>query len=71
MQITYKTIQIKSDQMFDGNNLKDLQNYIVFEKYFINCNELGSGGFGTVFRVKDKFYLQHFAIKRIPLKGQN
>ena len=70
LQISYKTIHINSDQTFDGNDLKDLQNYKIFDKYFINPTELGSGGFGTVFKVKDKLHQQHFAVKRIPFKGQ-
>ena len=68
-QLSYKTIHIKSDQMFDGNDLEVLQNYKIFEKYFIECKELGSGGFGTVLKVKDKLHKQNFAIKRIPFKG--
>ena len=70
LQISYKTIHIISDQTFDGNDLIDLQNYDIFDKYFINPTELGSGGFGTVLKVKDKLLQQHFAVKRIPFKGQ-
>ena len=68
---TYKTIHIKSDQTFVGKDLKDLQKYKIFDKYFKNCYEMGSGGFGTLFKVEDKFNQQNFAVKRIPLKGQN
>ena len=69
-QISYKTIHIKSDQTFDGNDLKDLQNYIKnFEKGFIICKELGSGGFGTVYKVKDRLHKENFAVKKVPLNG--
>ena len=70
MQMSYKTIHMKSDQTFDGNDLKDLQNYKSFDKYFTDPTELGSGGFGKIFKVKDKLHQQFFAVKRIPLKGK-
>ena len=70
-QMSYKTIHINSDQNFDGNDLKDIQNYKVFDKYFINCDNLGSGGFGTVYKVRDKLHQQHFAVKKIPFSGKN
>ena len=72
MQITYKTIHIKSDQIFDGNDLKHLQNYIkVFDKCFVSCEKFGSGAFGEVFKVKDKLYLDYYAVKKIFLNGKN
>ena len=71
LQISYKTIHLKSHQIFDGNNFEDLKNYIIFDKYFIICTEMGTGGFGTVFKVKDKLHRLNFAVKRIPLKGEN
>ena len=69
--ICYKTIHINSDQYFVGNDLKYLQNFKkVFDKSFIECEKLGSGGFGEVFKVKDKFNLD-FAVKKIYLNGKN
>ena len=69
--ICYETIHINSDQYFVGNDLKYLQNFIkVFDKSFIECEKLGSGGFGEVFKVKNKFNLD-FAVKKIYLNGKN
>ena len=68
-EMSYKTIHINSEYIFDGNDLKVLQSHKIFEKNFINCIELGAGAYGTVLKVKNKFNHQYYAVKRIPFKG--
>ena len=41
-----------------------------FNKKFDVLSELGSGGFGTVFKVKQKDNDMFTAVKKIKLKGQ-
>ena len=67
-RINYITLYIQSLQTYFSNHLKDLQNFKIFEKCFINSVELGSGGYGKVFKVEDK-WKQHYAVKKIELKG--
>ena len=68
-ELCYKTIHINSGIIFDGNDLNDLQNYKVFKSMF-DTEELGFGGFGTVFKAKNKYDHQEFAIKKIPFEGK-
>ena len=74
--MSHKTIQITSDQSFDGNDLTDLHNYKTedqmknrFEDMFEEIKFLGEGGFGEVYKVVDKQSKKEFAIKVIALRG--
>ena len=72
-QMCYKTIQISSEKIFDGNDLSDLQNYKCFKYMFDIVKEVGKGGYGKVYQVKNKFDLTkiaRFAIKEISFKGE-
>ena len=75
--LSHKTIQITSDQSFDGNDLTDLHNYKTedqmknrFEDMFEKIMFLGEGGYGKVYEVKNKNNAKEFAMKIIPFKGQ-
>ena len=76
-EMTYKTIELRSDQTFDGNDLTDLHNYKIedqmitrFEVMFKTIKFLGEGGYGKVYEVKIEKTRKNFAIKVIPFKGQ-
>ena len=58
--LSHKTIQITSDQSFDGNDLTDLHNYKTeeqmknrFEDMFEKIKFLGEGGYGKVYKMKN------------------
>ena len=74
--LSHKTIQITSDQSFDGNDLTDLHNYKTedqmksrFEDMFKKIKFLGKGGYGEVYEVKNKITKKEFAIKVITFEG--
>ena len=69
-KINPEKLHIQSLQTYCMRYLKDLQNYKIFERSFINHIKLGSGGFGTVYKVEDEWQ-QYFAVKKIPLIGMN
>ena len=69
-RLSYKTLRISKE--FDGNDLSDLHSYKnvlqidnLFEDRFINVTELGSGGYGTVYKVYHNWSSKSFAIKKI------
>ena len=75
-RISYKTIKMSKE--FDGNDLSDLHSHknILqinnrFEDRFINVKELGSGGYGTVFKVYHNWSSKSFAIKKIVFKTED
>ena len=75
-ELSFKTIQLISDQSFDGNDIQDLQNYKTskemenrFDIVFEDKLKLGAGTYGTVFRVQNKYNKNFFAIKRIEKNG--
>ena len=74
--LSHKTIQITSDQSFDGNDLTDLHNYKTeeqmnnrFEDMFELIMFLGKGGYGEVYKMKNIITKNEFAIKLIPFEG--
>ena len=74
--LSHKTIQITSEQSFNGNDLTDLHNYITedqindrFEDMFEMIKFLGEGGFGKVYEVRNKKSKKEFAIKVILFRG--
>ena len=69
-EICYKTIHINPEKIFDGNDLNELNNYKVFKNMFEILEEIGSGQFGKVYRVKNKYDHTEFAIKVIEFKGK-
>ena len=66
----YKTIHINSENIFDGNDLNDFNNYKVFKYMFEILDVLGDGGFGKVFKAKNNFDQAEFAIKEILFNGK-
>ena len=69
-KLCYKTIHINAENIFDGNDLNDLHNYKVFKYMFEILGDLGSGGFGKVYKAKNKYDQGEFTIKEILFKGQ-
>ena len=63
-QITYKTLH----HIQNGTDCKPLF-HKCYDKTFDELGVIGSGGFGTVLRVKHKFDGQLFAVKRIEING--
>ena len=43
----------------------------IYENNFEELEQLGAGGFGEVFKVKDKIVDQFYAVKKITDKGNN
>ena len=75
-RMSYKTIN--NSKEFDGNDLSDLYMYknIIqitnrFKDRFINICELGTGAFGTVYKVYHNWNSKSFAIKKIPYQGED
>ena len=75
-RICFKTMNLEKD--FDGNDLSDLFKYKTFlqiksriEDQFINVNELGEGGYGTVSKVYDNWTSKPYAIKKIAKNDVN
>ena len=74
-RICYKTIKISEE--FDGNDLSDLFSYknklLItnrFEDRFINVIDLGSGGYGTVYKVYHNWNSKSYAIKKIIFESE-
>ena len=67
-EMSYKTIHIKN---FDANDLNDLHNYKNFKNMFEILGDLGSGGFGKVYKAKNKYDQGEFAIKEILFNGKS
>ena len=77
--LTYKTINISEE--LDGIDLNDLFSYKnrlqitnTFEDKFINVRILGTGGYGTVYKVYsvyNNWILEEFAIKKLLLENEN
>ena len=74
--LTYKTINISEE--FGGIDITDLFNYKNrlhitnrFEDGFINIRILGSGGYGTVYKVYNNWITYEFAIKKLLLENEN
>ena len=42
-----------------------------YKEEFVEMNRLGKGGFGSVFKVKNKLDGRKYAVKKIPLKETN
>ena len=42
-----------------------------YQEEFVEINRLGKGGFGSVFKVKNKLDGREYAVKKIPLKETN
>ena len=70
-ECTYKTIHLdKLNIGNDGNDLKDIQSYKVFDYMFKNLELLGRGGYGKVYRTKYNYNQEEFDIKLVSLKGK-
>ena len=68
---SFKTIHLDVSNISDGYELKDIQNYKVFEYVFEKMEPLGRGGYGKVYRTKYNYNKKDFAIKIISFKGKN
>ena len=63
-ELSHKSIEIKPDLNFDGNDLSELNVYRIFNQIYKSII-LGSCTFGDVFRAQNKFNFKTYAIKRI------